>query len=85
MVPTPIRFVKGGKELKGMVDCLVNANVKDPVVCGILVQGFNCATYWLELKSDGVYVLTCLGKSALLRSPMDLPLVPSIVEHWIQL
>lgn len=78
-------FVKLGKEMKDMVDALLDYGVQDPLVGGILVKGYSVTTYTLRLVSDGVYWMVLRGSFELLRSPGDIPNIPKIVEHFIQL
>lgn len=78
-------FIKMGKEMKCMLDCLINAGVDAPVTCGLLVEGFKCTTYSMQLKADGVYLMVEHGQSHLLQTPLCIPNVPGIVEHLLQL
>lgn len=68
-----------------MLDCLINAGVDAPVTCGLLVEGFKCTTYSMQLKADGVYLMVEHGQSHLLQTPLCIPNVPGIVEHLLQL
>ncbi|CAO3637363.1 unnamed protein product [Cunninghamella blakesleeana] len=78
-------FVKLGKQMKSMLDHLIKTGVNDPIVTGLLVDGYSCSTFMLSLKSDGIYILTELATFYLLRSPLDSPLIPTIAECFFQL
>ncbi|CAO3588281.1 unnamed protein product [Absidia cylindrospora] len=78
-------WVKIGKEMKRMVDCLVNTGIDNILVGGTLVEGFSCSTYMMDLKHDGVCRMTQLSHFYLLRGPSDIALVPEIIEYILQL
>ncbi|KAG1501684.1 hypothetical protein G6F50_003234 [Rhizopus delemar] len=48
-------FVKLGRQMKTMLGKLVDIGVESPVVCGILVEGFKCSTYIMDLKYEATY------------------------------
>ncbi|CAO3638490.1 unnamed protein product [Cunninghamella blakesleeana] len=78
-------YIKLGKEMKMMIDALSNKNIGDKVVCGLLVEGFVCTSFCMDLKYDGIYRMVELGKFYLLREPLDLVLVPRIVQYLLQI
>ncbi|KAI8141563.1 hypothetical protein BJV82DRAFT_169096 [Fennellomyces sp. T-0311] len=53
---------KIARELHLMINALVDNGVESPIVCGISVDGFKCATYQMDLKYDGIYRLTELSQ-----------------------
>ncbi|KAG2220326.1 hypothetical protein INT45_004011 [Circinella minor] len=50
-------FVKLGKEMKEMLDALLDYGVKSPLVTGILIKGKNMTTYTMRLTEQGCYIL----------------------------
>lgn len=78
-------LVKLGKEMKCMVDRLVDAGMDKTVVGGMLIEGVSCSTYIMDLSYDGVYRMAQLGHFYLLRGPSDIMLVPGIMEYFSQL
>ncbi|KAG2223514.1 hypothetical protein INT45_000834 [Circinella minor] len=78
-------FTKLGKELKQMVDKLLDYGIESPVVVGVLVEGYSMKTYSMRLVEDGCYIFYEHGSLTLLRSPQDVHGVPIIIEHLIQL
>ncbi|CAO3637683.1 unnamed protein product [Cunninghamella blakesleeana] len=77
-------FVKLGKEMKRMVDCLVNEDIETVQVDGILVEGIKCHTYIMDLGYDGIYRIVQIGEFNLLRDSSDILLVPKIIEYLSQ-
>ncbi|CAO3589344.1 unnamed protein product [Absidia cylindrospora] len=47
--------LKLAKEMKRMVDFLVDSGVDSVIVGGMLVEGASCSTYIMDLNFDGVY------------------------------
>ncbi|ORY89231.1 hypothetical protein BCR43DRAFT_500114 [Syncephalastrum racemosum] len=78
-------FVKVGKEMKTALDCLIDLGLENPVVGGVLVKGYEATTFKLQLEAEGVYFMNTLANVHLLRSPMDVTLLPQIVESLLQL
>jgi hypothetical protein len=70
--------VKLGNEMK---DSIVDNNVgKDVVVCGLLVDGFQCNLYAMDLKFDAIYRMIRLDRFYLPRDQHDLSVVLSAIE-----
>ncbi|KAI7859996.1 hypothetical protein BDC45DRAFT_564017 [Circinella umbellata] len=48
--------------MKAMLDSMVNRYVPDPVVFGVLVEGYTMRAYKMDLEYDGVYtdLLICV-------------------------
>ena len=78
-------FVKVGKELKDIIDDLVELGVDDPCAAGILIEGLKMTTYTMRLVSEGAYILLEHGQVSFLHSPQDVHCVPQIIEHLEQL
>ncbi|KAI9246282.1 hypothetical protein BDA99DRAFT_576679 [Phascolomyces articulosus] len=77
-------FTKLGKELKQMVDKLLDYGVESPVVVGVLVEGYSMKTYSMRLIEDGCYIFYEHGSLTLLQSPQDVHGALIIIEHLIQ-
>ncbi|CAO3588625.1 unnamed protein product [Absidia cylindrospora] len=73
-------LVKLGKEMKRMLD----AGIEKIMVCGMLVEGFPCTTYSMDLKFDGIYRMVQLARFHLLRDSSDILLAPRIIENLLQ-
>ncbi|KAI7850360.1 hypothetical protein BDC45DRAFT_247474 [Circinella umbellata] len=78
-------FVKLGKEMKEMLDALLDYGVKSPLVTGVLIEGKNMTTYTIRLTEQSCYILYEHEMFSLLESPQDVHRVPVILEHLIQL
>ena len=78
-------FTKLGKELKQMVDKLLDYGIESPVAVGVLVEGYSMKTYSMRLIEDGCYIFYEHGLLTLLQSPQDVHGAPIIIEHLIQL
>ncbi|KAF7722497.1 hypothetical protein EC973_003089 [Apophysomyces ossiformis] len=63
---------KIAQEMKMMIDSLVENGIESPIVCSIWVNGFECHTYKMDLKYDGVYRLIELDNFTLVSSIEDL-------------
>ncbi|KAG2219614.1 hypothetical protein INT45_011339 [Circinella minor] len=48
-------LVKMGKEMKWVINNLIKRGIENPVVCGILLQGFALTTYKMNLVYPKVY------------------------------
>lgn len=77
-------LVKLGKEMKRMIDYLVDASIENISVCGILVEGVKCFTYMMDLEYDGVYRMVQLGQFNLVRDVSDILLIPKAIEYLLQ-
>lgn len=78
-------MVKIGKEMRAMLNRLVKLGIKDPIVCGVLVNKNYMSTYKMDLPSPRLYRTVQLSSLALFKSATDLPLLPTIVSRLQQL
>jgi hypothetical protein len=78
-------LVKVGKEMKDMIDVLVDLGVETPTVAGALLEGFSMTTYTMQLVYEGVYIMLERSKVDLLRRPSDIFSAPGITESLMQL
>ena len=77
-------FVKTGKEMKDMLDTLVDNGIHDAIVAGFVIEGYESRSYTMELVGEGVYLMVQRGKCELLRSPNDASRIPQLYEHFLQ-
>ncbi|CAO3601303.1 unnamed protein product [Absidia cylindrospora] len=83
--PTIFDLVKLEKEMKRMVDRLVDAGVHDVAVCGgMLIKGFRCETFTMDLKLDGIYRMTQVAHFYLLCDASDFLLATHVIETLLQ-
>ncbi|ORY98245.1 hypothetical protein BCR43DRAFT_457584 [Syncephalastrum racemosum] len=73
-------LVKLGKEMKAALDRLVDLGLTNPVVGGVLVNGYAVSIFTMQLAAEGVYLMSTLVDFHLLRRPTDIMLLPRIVE-----
>jgi hypothetical protein len=78
-------LVKVGKEMKDMIDALVDLGIETPTVAGALLEDFTMTTYTMQLVCEGVYIMLERNKVYLLRSSGDLSITPGITESLMQL
>jgi hypothetical protein len=78
-------LVKVGKEMKVMIDDLVDLGIETPTVAGALLEGFTMTTYTMQLVCEGVYIMLERNKVDLLRSPGDISSASRITESLMQL
>ncbi|ORX56916.1 hypothetical protein DM01DRAFT_299896 [Hesseltinella vesiculosa] len=78
-------LVKLGKELKVMYNQLVVQRVSSPVVCGILIDGFQLSTYTFDLAAPIVYRMYRVCEVQLFQNIMQLMTLPVILNRIVQL
>ncbi|RHZ84847.1 hypothetical protein Glove_74g86 [Diversispora epigaea] len=86
----PIRdcdFVKLGNEMKDIIDKCIDDGVKnnDLIICGLLVEGFQCRLFAMDLKYEAIYRMILLGKFYLPRDSSDLGVLPTSIERLMQM
>ncbi|KAL1926233.1 hypothetical protein VTP01DRAFT_5930 [Rhizomucor pusillus] len=74
-------LVKTGKEMKRMVDAMVELGVESPAALGIVVAGDVCRMFKTDLEFDGIYRMIQIGQFHLIRSTSDVNLTLTILEH----
>ncbi|CAG8627940.1 8327_t:CDS:10, partial [Ambispora gerdemannii] len=79
----PIR----GNEMKDIIDKCIDDGVKnnDLIICGLLVEGFQCRLFAMDLKYEAIYRMILLGKFYLPRDSSDLGVLPTSIERLIQM
>ncbi|KAI8364370.1 uncharacterized protein BYT42DRAFT_213372 [Radiomyces spectabilis] len=79
-------LVKLGNELKFMLGSMVRNDPSENVyVVGILLQGFRCTTYKLDLIYNGVYRLIELSSANLMINGLDFFPAIKVFENMAQL
>ncbi|KAL1932441.1 hypothetical protein VTP01DRAFT_8119 [Rhizomucor pusillus] len=71
--------------MKLMIGKLLEAGVRDPIVCGILIEGFACSTYIMDLRYEAIYRMIRLATFKLIGSGLNLMPLPSMVRRLVQL
>ncbi|KAI8142123.1 hypothetical protein BJV82DRAFT_669796 [Fennellomyces sp. T-0311] len=71
---------KLGRELKVMLDALVNAHIPDPIICGIHVEELTVRTYKMELTHNGIYQLLELQNVDIITKHSQLGQLPVVFE-----
>ncbi|CAG8627314.1 133_t:CDS:10 [Ambispora gerdemannii] len=80
-------FVKLGNEMKDIIDKCIDDGVKsnDLIICGLLVEGFQCRLFVMDLKYEAIYRMILLGKIYLPRDSSDLGVLPTSIERLMQM
>ncbi|KAI9494178.1 hypothetical protein BDB00DRAFT_336819 [Zychaea mexicana] len=73
-------FIKMGIMLRGMIDKLVELSVPNPTVCGLIVKGFKCTTYRLDLKAKHVYRMVELQEFLLPQESYQVGCLPTCIQ-----
>lgn len=77
--------VKLGNELKDIIDKVIDDGVgEDIVVCGLLVEGFRCDLFVMDLKYNAVYRMIRLGRCYLPRDRHDFAILYPTIELLLQ-
>ncbi|CAJ0907449.1 1045_t:CDS:2, partial [Entrophospora sp. SA101] len=78
--------VKLGNELKDAIDLMINDQIisKDIIICGLLVDGYQCNLYTMDLKYSGIYRMILLGVFYLPRSHHDFGVFQRTIELLTQ-
>ncbi|CAG8674653.1 2211_t:CDS:2, partial [Acaulospora morrowiae] len=80
-------LVKIGNEMKDMLDKCIEDGVKtkDLAVCSILVEGFQCSMFVMDLKFDAIYRMILLGKFFLPQNIHNLNVLSMAIEELMQI
>ncbi|KAG0190282.1 hypothetical protein DFQ28_002264 [Apophysomyces sp. BC1034] len=78
-------LVRLGKQLQIIIDKQVLYGVPNPVAMGVLVRGLEIKFFRMTLDGNGLYFHVELATLYLMRSPSDAPLIPAILERFLQL
>ncbi|KAG2216543.1 hypothetical protein INT45_006327, partial [Circinella minor] len=77
--------VKLAKQMRMMYNSLVERHVMDPIVSGVLVQGYEMSTYKMDMAGPNMYRLIKLGSCNIFKSLQEFHSIPIILSHVIQL
>jgi hypothetical protein len=77
-------LVKTGKQMRCLYNSLVKQGVQNPLVCGILVEGFTMSTFVMDLASPGIYRLINLSHLELFKTIDQLTCLPVALLRLIQ-
>ncbi|KAI9494177.1 hypothetical protein BDB00DRAFT_787391 [Zychaea mexicana] len=69
-----------GVMLRGMINKLVELSVPNPTVCGLIVKGFKCTTYRLDLKAKHVYRMVELQEFLLPQESYQVGCLPTCIQ-----
>ncbi|RIB04499.1 hypothetical protein C2G38_2283909, partial [Gigaspora rosea] len=79
-------LVKLGNEMKDMLDKCIEDGVKNGnlTICGILVEGFQCSVFIMDLKFDAIYRMIPLRKFFLPQNIHNLNIIAIAIEELMQ-
>ncbi|KAI7847469.1 hypothetical protein BDC45DRAFT_562282 [Circinella umbellata] len=77
--------VKMGREMKWMLNDLLKKGVHDPVVGGILLEGYKMKTYKMDLRYPQVYRMIQLSSVTLFDHLQGASMFPSILSNILQI
>lgn len=78
-------LIKTDKQMKIMLNELLEIGVSDPVVCGICVMENTLHTFKMSLPAPRIYRMVQLSTIQLSQSCDDLVLLPNIISRLAQL
>ncbi|CAG8697679.1 6267_t:CDS:2, partial [Scutellospora calospora] len=81
----PIRdcdFVKLGNEMKDILDKCINNGVDNK---NLIICGFQCRLFVMDLKYEAIYRMILLGKFYLPRDNSDFSVLPTSIERLMQI
>jgi len=77
-------LVKLGNEMKDIIDLIVNDGVEPIEVCGLLVEGFRCDLFVMDLKFDAIYRMIRLGRFYLPQDRHNFDVLPGVINILLQ-
>ncbi|KAG0183702.1 hypothetical protein DFQ28_001216, partial [Apophysomyces sp. BC1034] len=78
-------LVRLGKQLQTMLDKLIYAKVKEPVVAGLLIVGYEAIAYRMDLRHSGQYRLVEISRFEFPSKTSHILLLPDILEKLRQI
>ncbi|KAG1369271.1 hypothetical protein G6F61_012473 [Rhizopus arrhizus] len=76
-------YVKLLKQMKTSVDAQIDLGVRNPTSLGLLVEGYSCTLYMMDIKDEGVYIPVQIKRFFLPEVRENLVNVPSVVEGFL--
>ncbi|OBZ81267.1 hypothetical protein A0J61_10684 [Choanephora cucurbitarum] len=73
-------FIKLGFTLKSMLDSLIKRGMRSPRVLGLLVDGFDCYLYMMQIDNEAIYQMVELRRFSLPKSEEELLLLRNLFE-----
>ncbi|KAI9273414.1 hypothetical protein EDC94DRAFT_644663 [Helicostylum pulchrum] len=83
--PNNSDFTKIHLAMKSMLNKLIKMNIDDPVVFGLLIQGFDCQAFKMSLNGDGFYFCPVVHFLYLPRDVSDIMIVPKVTSFFMSL
>lgn len=77
--------VKLGKQMRSTYNDLVSKRIPNPVVGGVICQGDEIITYFMDMQSPKQYRMVKISKVKLFKSLEELYLLPHIISSIVQL
>ena len=78
-------LVKLGRMMRTMLNDLILIGIKDPIVGGVLVEGFNLGPFIIKIQYKSVYELVELTRTPAFHNIKTLTLVPLLVADPLSL
>ncbi|KAI8985053.1 hypothetical protein BDB01DRAFT_721676, partial [Pilobolus umbonatus] len=76
-------YVKIMKEMKGSIDEQIDFGVDKPTSFGLLVEGYKCSLYMMEIKGDGIYISVMIKRFWLVEEVENAVNIPAIVDSLL--
>ncbi|KAF0554395.1 hypothetical protein F8M41_019166 [Gigaspora margarita] len=79
-------LIKLGNEMKDIIDKCIDdeINIKNIVICGLLIEGFQCNVFAMDLEHEATYRLIFLGRFYFPRSSYDLSVLSRAIENLMR-
>lgn len=81
----PSDLVKLGQRMKLMLNTIIKSNIEAPVVCGMLVEGYKCSTYKMDIPFPGVYRMINLQNFDICHDHSSFSSLPNMYKYLSQL
>lgn len=78
-------IVKLGKQIKSTYNDLVSKRIPNPTVCGIICQGDEIITYFMDMQSPKQCRMVKVSRVKLFKSLEELYFLPHIISSIVQL
>ncbi|CAG8797019.1 8001_t:CDS:10, partial [Gigaspora margarita] len=79
-------LIKLGNEMKDIIDKCIDdeINIKNIVICGLLIEGFQCNVFAMDLEYEATYRLIFFGRFYFPRSSYDLSVLSRAIENLMR-
>ncbi|KAG2230188.1 hypothetical protein INT48_000416 [Thamnidium elegans] len=75
--------IKINLELQLILNQLVLLNIKDPIVYGLLIEGYECTLYEMKLEREAEYISRVVESFYMPRDMNDIALLPRITSIFL--